>query len=793
MGVELDPNVKIHGMPLYEELDPKQFKTVGHNIEKVDGHGLVTGMPAYVDDMVLPHMLYAKFIFSPHAHARIKSIDDSEARKMPGVAEILHYGNTKRIPHTTAGQGYPEPSPYDTVLFDNKVRYVGDKVAMIAAKTEQQAADAAKKIKVEYEVLEPVFDVEEAITGNAPTIHDQEDATGIYDVERNLAANVEIEVGNVDETLKDSAHVSEGRYDLGYAQHCPLEPHSCITYLDENSRLVVRTATQVPFHARRITAQVLDMDIKDIRVIKPRVGGGFGAKQEVILEYLCGAITMRTGKPCRYVMTRSEEFTFARTRHPHVVWCSIGADKDGNVTAVKLRALSNSGAYGTHALTVVCNAGSKTLPLYNKGKSYYFLAQAAYTNYPVGGAYRGYGGTQGYFALECCMDELAEKLNIDPCDLRRKNHIREGETSPIFAMLGEGKEGVEQTLKSCKLAECIDQGAETFGWKKKFSRDPKKPDASGKVRGVGMCTLMQGSGIPEIDMAAATVRMNEDGSFQLRVGATDIGTGSDTVLSQICAEALEVDIKKIQVISSDTDHTPFDVGAYASSTTYISGGAVKNASYKMREIVKEIAGEMLGIDVSELYLEDGHVKSKSGKSLAYDKIALRAYYSQNQRHPVADASFYSPESPPPFSAHFVEVEVDTETGHVKVLDYVCAVDCGVAVHPLLAEGQVEGAVLNGISYALTEEYDFDEKGRMRNGSFSDYKIFSSRDFPPIKSILVESYEPSGPFGAKSVAEININGPIPAIANAIYNAVGVRLTEIPFTSERVLGAIQAKNS
>ncbi|RMH57281.1 MAG: aldehyde oxidase [Candidatus Hydrogenedentota bacterium] len=777
-------------MDLYEELNPKTFRTVGHNVRKVDGLGLACGLPAFVDDETFPHLLHARLLTSPHAHARIRSIDTTAAEAVEGVVCILHAFNTEPIRHTTAGQGYPEPSPYDTVMFDTKVRHVGDKVAVVAAETEAAAVEAVRKIRVDYEILPAVFDPEEAISGEAPVIHDEEDFSGVLgsDPKRNLAAGIEAELGKIDEALQECAVVAEGRYDLGYAQHCPLEPHSCISYLDENDRLVIKTATQVPFHARRITAQVLKKNIRDIRVIKPRVGGGFGAKQEVILEYICGAVTLRTGRPCRLVMTRTEEFITARTRHPHIVKISVGADKDGMIRAIKMDALSNTGAYGSHGLTVVCNAGSKTLPLYNKTKAVYFRARAAYTNLPVGGAYRGYGGTQGYFALECAVDELAEKLGMDPIEIRKKNHIREGEGSPVFAVLGEGKEGIEQTLKSCELDACLDRGAEAFGWHEKRKRPP---DEGPVKRGIGMCALMQGSGIPEIDMAAATLRMNEDGSFQLRVGATDIGTGSDTVLAQIAAEALTVPVEKIQVVSSDTDHTPFDVGAYASSTTYISGGAVKRAAYKMRDLVASIAGEMLNLPSEKIHLADGKAVSEDGKSLPFDKIALRAYYSQNQQHPITSASFYSPESPPPFAAHFAEVAVDTETGQIKVLDYVAAVDCGVAIHPRLAEGQAEGAVLNGISYALTEEYVFDGNGRMVNSSFSDYKIFSMRDLPPIRTILVDSFEPSGPFGAKSIAEININGPIPAIANAVYDAVGIRLKRIPFTPESVLAALEER--
>jgi CO/xanthine dehydrogenase Mo-binding subunit len=545
----------------------------------------------------------------------------------------------------------------------------------------------------------------------------------------------------------------------------------------------------VPFHVRRIVAQCLEIPVRQIRVIKPRIGGGFGVKQEVLMEDVVGMMALRTQRPCFLDFTREEELVSSRTRHPIRTRTRLGAKKDGTITAHGMDCLSNTGAYGSHALTVVCNCGSKMLPLY-RAQNIHFTGTAVYTNLPVGGAYRGYGATQSAFAVESAMDELAEKLGLDPLVFRQMNHIKTGETSPVFRALGEGKAGVEQAIGSCELAKCIKLGAKEIGWKKRGDWRKK----TGRVRrGIGMAALMQGSSIPEIDMGAASIKMNEDGSFNLLMGATDLGTGSDTVLAQIAAEALGCDLDKIIVYSSDTDMTPFDVGAYASSTTYLSGAAVRNVAEKVVKQILGVAGLMLDKKPAELEIAHGGiVKVKGGAAqVTFSEVALHSLYSAEQHQIGALSSHITHKSPPPFSAHFAEVEVDTETGKVTVIKYVAAIDCGTAINPKLAEGQTEGGVLNGISYALTEEYLFNERGKMTNASLQQYKIFSMRDKPELKTILVPSYEKTGPYGAKSVSEICINGPLPAIANAIYNAVGVRLREGPFTAEKVWRALQAR--
>lgn len=761
------------------------FSQVGHNVRKVDGMALATGGKLYVADMVPDGALHARILTSPHAHARIRHIDISEAEALEGVYAVLYFGNVPRVLHTTAGQGYPEPSPYDTVMFDNKVRYVGDRVAAVAAETPEIAEKALSLIKVDYEVLEPVFDPVRALQPGAPVIHDEPDAHVVipvpYEKERNLAARVSTSVGNVDEALSRCDVVVSGTFITQYAQHCPIEPHITLCEPDPYGRVRITSSTQVPWHVRRIVAQCCQIPVRHIRVVKPRIGGGFGTKQEVLLEDVCTMLCLRTGMPVLLEYTRKDEFMSSRTRHPSVCTTTLGFTRDGNIQAIRMHMILNTGAYGSHALTVGSNCGSKVLPMY-PCENIDFLMEAAYTNLPVGGAYRGYGATQAVFSLESLIDEAATKLGMDPLELRVKNHIRSGMSSPIFKALGEGTEGVEMTIGSCGLGECIQRGAEAIEWSR-----PRHSEGT-KKRGVGMAILMQGSSIPHIDMGSATIKLNEDGSFNLLMGATDLGTGSDTVLSQIAAEVLGVDISMILPLSSDTDVTPFDVGAYASSTTYLSGGAVRKAALLVRQQILETAAEMLHCDVASLDIENGRIIGNK-KVITISDVALYSLYTHNQKQIIASASHVTEKSPPPFAAHFAEVEVDTETGFVKLLKYVSAVDCGTAIHPKLAEGQVEGATLNGISYALTEEYLFNEKGRMLNPGFGHYKIFTTADMPEMVTILVPTYEPTGPFGAKSVSEISINGALPAISNAIFNACGVRLRQGPFTPERVLLALR----
>jgi CO/xanthine dehydrogenase Mo-binding subunit len=765
-------------------------RVVGKSVAKIDAMSLALGKPLFTDDKDFSKMAHAKLLFSPHAHAIITDIDTSEAEKLPGVLAILSYKNASQVIHTTAGQGYPEPSPYDTRLFNKKVKFVGDRVAAVAAESKRIAKKAIDLIKVEYEVLEPIFDWDESL-GNKTVIHDEGDAyfpiPVHYQPEKNHVCHLDAEVGNLEKGFSEADFIVEHTVRNHYGQHCPIEPHISISYLDEHDRLIVRTATQVPFHARRILARVLNIPLSRIRVIKPRIGGGFGTKQEIITELITASFTLLLKRPVKLEYSRKEEFISARTRHPMTTMLKAGVKKDGTITATDMKVLSNTGAYGTHGLTVLSNTGSKTLPLYHC-ENIRFIGDTVYTNLPVAGAYRGYGATQAALAMEIVMDDLAHSIEMDPAKFRLKNHIKKGESSP--KALGEGTEGVEQTVDSVGLSECISQGADAIDWwnrektKEKFSTESVK-------RGFGMVCSMQGSSIPYIDMAAAYAKMNDDGSFNLLVGATDIGTGSDTILAQMFAEVLGLDVASdVIVISSDTDITPFDKGAYASSTTYLTGKAVIKLANKIKNQLFDYTSEILEVPIEELKLGVKEIfHPKTNQSISFAEIGAKSQYSFNQQQIGAIASSLSRKSPPPFCAHFVELDVDIETGRVIIIKYVTAVDCGTAINPKLVIGQTEGALVNGIGYALSERYLFNSQGKMLNPSFGNYKIMTTIDLPEIETIIVPTYEPSGPFGAKSIAEISINGPMPAISNAIFDATGVRITEPPYTPDKVLQAIK----
>jgi putative selenate reductase molybdopterin-binding subunit len=769
------------GMP-----SPKSdLKTVGRSERRVDSVKLATGRGTFVDDIALPALLHARILHSPHAHARITRIDASQARAIPGVACVLTHLDVPRVAYTTAGQGWPEPSPYDAFMLDNKVRFVGDRVAVVAADDPELAQRACEAIKVDYQVLPAVLDPERAMARGAPVIHDEADATGIKDPARNLAAEIAVQVGDVAKGFAEAEHVLEQTYRVPYVQQSSIEPHVTITWLDEDNRLMVRTSTQVPFHVRRIIAPLLGIPIRRIRVIKPRIGGGFGGKQEILIEDLCGMITLRTGRPVRLEYTREEELTAARTRHPQIVTVKSGV-KDGRFTALEMRVIENTGAYGTHALTVMSVTGNRALSLY-RCPNLRYEARAVYTNLAVAGAFRGYGCPQGFFALESHVDEVATALGEDPLEFRRRNHVQEGDDQPIAEVLGEGKEGFKQIIRSCGLPQAIQLGAKAIGWK---DRARKKKIGNGPVRrGVGMAIVMQASGIPGVDMGAASIKMNEDGSFNLLMGATDIGTGSDTMFCQIAAESLGVPVEKIIPYSSDTDMTPFDPGAYASSTTYISGRAVEKAARLVLQQITEVGAKMLEMKPEDAVVHTGKVCAPDGRFVTYEQVCLSSLYQKDQFQIMATASHMSYDSPPPFAAVFVEVEVDTETGLVRVLRIVEAVDCGQVVNPQMAEGQVEGAALQSLGYALYERMPFDAQGRMQFRSFRDYTIAAATDAPELTTILVPTHEPTGPFGAKAIAEIPINGPAPAIANAVAHATGVRIREIPLTPERVLAALE----
>jgi putative selenate reductase molybdopterin-binding subunit len=774
---------------------------VGKNLRKVDGYKLVTGRPAFTDDIHLPGLLYGKILPSPHAHARLKRIETRKALALPGVHAVLTYQDVPRVPHTTAGQSWPEPSPYDTYLLDSKVRFVGDRVAAVAAESRAIAEEALRLIEVEYEVLPAILEIEQAMADGAPVIHDEPDSTGIHDPKRNLAGYILKEIGNVEEGFREADLVLEREFRTHRVQHCMIEPHVTISWLDSDDRLVIRSSTQVPYHARRQVAMILQIPIQRVHVIKPRIGGGFGGKQEMVLEDICGALTLATRRPVKIEYTREEEFYMARSRHPQILRMKMGVKRDGTLLANQMTVLAATGAYGSHANTVQGNTGSKVLPIY-RSPHMRFECHVVYTNTPVAGAFRGYGCPQGYFAQESMMDEIAHELGMDPVELRKKNMIRLGDVDELSAQLGEGRKGLPRHIRSCGLPECLDRGAAAIDWVRKRQEysdvgpngvRPEGERRSPLRRGVGMACSMQGSGIAGVDWASALLKLNEDGSFHLLAGASDVGAGADTVLAQIAAETLGVSLDKIIVSSGDTDFTPFDVGAYASSTTIISGGAVKKAAEKVREHLLRLAGKMLDVPADNLTCRDNQVVTKCEcvKAVSMADLARFAMYKEKVQV-MENASHFNTDSPPPFCAQFAEVEVDTETGQIRVLDLVTAVDPGVAINPRQAEGQSEGAVAQSLGYALTEEMLLDGSGRMINPSFLDYKMLAAKDMPKLTTILVETEEPLGPYGAKSIAEVPINAPAPAVANAVYHAIGVRFRKLPIRPEDVLRALREKD-
>jgi putative selenate reductase molybdopterin-binding subunit len=780
--------------------ETEKWTRVGKPEKKVDAVKLVQGKPAFTADIEKRGMLVAKVLLSPHAHARIRSIDASRARALPGVAAVLTWSDIPRVVYSTAGQSDPIPGPLDTFSLDRKVRFVGDRVAMVAADNEEIASQALKLIEVEYELLPSLFDPAQAMSPDAPGLHDEPEYVNFADSDpaRNLAAHIHIDIGDVEKGFSEADFVIEGEYQVPKVQQAHIEPHVVVTYWDEDDRLVIRTSTQVPFHVRRMLAPVLGLPVKRIRVIKPRIGGGFGGKQEVMIEDVAAHLTIATGRPVIYEYTREEEFIAARSRHPMRIRMKTGVKRDGTLTANEMVVLTDTGAYGCHALTVTGNTGHKAMALYVGDGSYRlspnirFHADIVYTNHPPAGAYRGYGVPQGYWAVERHMETIARQLGLDPLEFRLKNALRAGELHPFSTAWSEGREPRPETIETCGLEECARQGRALIGWDSK-SGNPLWRDSHPTPylkRGIGAALVMQGTAIPYLDMGAASLKMNDDGSFNLLVGATDLGTGSDTVLAQMAAEVLGVPVDDILVYSSDTDFTPFDKGAYASSTTYISGGAVVRAAQAVAEKIRSRAARILqASDPSRIVLQNKLAAAPDGSSVSLAQVALDALHHTDQEQIMAVASYMSPVSPPPFAAQFAEVLVDTQTGQVFVERLVMAVDSGVVVNPLTASGQIEGGMTQALGYAVCEEMRYDEAGRALERDLTAYHIFRAHEMPALETIFVETFEPSHPFGVKAVAEIPMDGVAPAVGNAILDACGAGLGEIPATPERVWRALR----
>ena len=775
--------------------DVPETAVVGRPEHKVDAVRLVKGNAAFVDDIELRGMLYAKVLRSPHAHARIIAIDDSAAKALPGVHAVLHHGNTPRVKYASGGQSWPNPKPWDQVSFDDKVRHVGDRVAAVAAETPEIAEEACRRIKVTYEVLPAVFDEVEAIAGAAPVIHDEPDTEGIYDAAHNKSHHIEgqtVSDARMAAAFAAADHVFEQTFRVPQQQHTPMEPHIVIGWLDEDERLVLRSSTQVPFHARRMVAPLLGLPVKRIRVMKPRIGGGFGGKQEMLLEDIVGHLVLATRRPVRLGLTREEEFVSSRIRHAQTLTFRTGVDREGHLIAQDLHVVGNTGAYATHGFTVQSVTGQRAFSAYNCPAKR-FTCDVAYTNRPVAGAFRGYGAPQAFFALESHMDDIARALGLDPVEFRRKNWVGTGDPLDILPALGErGAEEVAPEdiprITTCATEECAAQALRAIEWERRLDPAWKQPPDQPNIRrGLGFALCMQATSIPNLDMGGASIKMNDDGSFNLLFGATDLGTGADTVLAQIAAEVLGVATDDIIVYAADTDLTPFDVGAYADSTTYISGMAVKKAAEIVRARIAARAARLLGTENS-IELHGHRAWAPDGRSVSLADVALNSLHTEDQEQIMAVASYVSPDSPPPFATQLAEVEVDVDTGQVTVTKLVIAVDCGVAINPTTASGQVEGAMLQALGYGLTEELVLDEAGHAVNARLGPYWVFRADDTPPMEVYLVQTMEETGPFGAKSIGEIAIDGVAPAVRNAILDATGVAINTLPLTPERVWRAL-----
>ena len=758
-------------------MEHKKYNAINQPVRKKDSMQLLLGKPVYVEDIVPKDALALKLLRSPHANAIVEEINVSVAKKVPGVVDIYTWEDVPKQRFAIAGQTYPEPSPYDRLILDRHVRFAGDVVAIIAAENEKAALKAIKLIKVKYKILEPVLDFHQA-KDNEILVHPEEDWLAQVpvggDAKRNLVASEISGDGDVDVVLADCDEVLEHAYHMRSFNQAMMETFRTYTELDRYGRLHVISSTQIVFHVRRILSRALGIPKSKIRVEKPRIGGGFGAKQTAVSEVYPAFVTLKTGRPAQLIFTREESQIAGSPRHEMEVRVRLGADKDGHIRGLDLYTLSNSGAYGEHGPTTVGLSGHKSIPLYTGGlEAFRFGYDVVYTNTMAAGAYRGYGATQGIFALETSVNELAEKLGIDPTIIREKNMLREGMKMPAY--YGE-------TANACALDKCMARCKELFHWDEKY---PVRDMGNGKVRAAGVAMAMQGSCISNVDVGSATVKLADDGTFNLIIGAADMGTGCDTILAQMVAECMDCSVDDVAVFGADTDASPYDSGSYASSTTYITGKAVEMACAKLKTQLCGIAAGMLGCSTEEVVFENGRVKQiNTEKSVSLAEISVKDQVN-NDIAAVATASHSSPVSPPPYMVGMVEIELDKDTGEVKILDYVAVVDCGITINPALARIQTEGGIVQGIGHTLFENITYDRNGRPIESSFLQYKVPTRLDMGHLRVEFENSYEPTGPFGAKSIGEIVINTPAPAIAHAIYRATGVWHRELPITPEKIL--------
>ncbi|EDP12095.1 xanthine dehydrogenase family protein molybdopterin-binding subunit [Amedibacillus dolichus] len=752
------------------------MKYINQPIVKKDAYALLSGKPVYCDDLALKDCLIIKLLRSPHAHAKIRSIDTTSALRIPGIVAIYTYKDVPSSRFTLAGQSYPEPSPYDRKILDEIVRYVGDEVAIVVGTDESCCEKAMKLIKVDYEVYDAVIDFRQAID-HSVVVHKEDDYKMLCEIgnerQRNICCSGASVIGDVERVLSDCDVVLERVYHTKANAQAMMETFRSYAYIDAYERLNVVSSTQIPFHVRRILSNALEISKSKIRVVKPRIGGGFGAKQTGCCEIFAAFVTWKLKKPSKIVYTREETFTASNSRHEMQMRVKIGADKEGIIKAIDLYTLSNTGAYGEHAPTTVGLSGHKSLPLYNHVEASRFTYDVVYTNTMQAGAYRGYGATQGLFAIESIVNELADELQIDPCELRLKNMVREGEVMGQY---------YNEKLQSCTLDRCLLKAMEMIDWKNK----PLKRDMGDKVRGLGVALAMQGSGIANIDIGTVDIKLQDDGFYTLSIGATDMGTGCDTVLAQIAAECLECDIDQIVTLGVDTDASPYDTGSYASATTYVTGMAVVKACEELKQKMIVEASVFMEVDPSHISFDGNMIYAiEDHKEMSLKDFADACFGGHKGIAMIASASHVSPTSPPPFMVGIAEVDVDKATGEIILHDYVSVVDCGTIINSNLARIQAEGGIAQGIGMALYEDVTYSTSGKMRNNSFMQYKIPTRMDVGKIRVDFESSYESSGPFGAKSIGEVVINTPAPAIASACAHATGFQVRTLPITAEKLL--------
>ena len=756
--------------------EQNSYRAVNQPVRKKDAMQLLLGKPVYVDDIAPKDALVVKILRSPHPNAIVQQIDTARALKVPGVVAVYTWQDVPRQRFTIAGQTYPEPSPYDRLILDRHVRFSGDAVAIIAAETEAAALRAMKLIKVQYQVLDAVLDFRTA-KDNPTLVHPEEDWYPPCQVggdnRRNLVASEVNAAGDVEAVLADCDLVLDRTYHTKAFNQAMMETFRTYTELDRYGRLHVISSTQIVFHVRRILSRALGLPKSRIRVEKPRIGGGFGAKQTAVCEAYPAFVTMQTGRPAKLIYTREEAQIAGSPRHEMQVRVRLGADRDGRIRAIDLYTLSNTGAYGEHGPTTVGLSGHKSIPLYTGSlEAYRFGYDVVYTNHQAAGAYRGYGATQGIYAVETTVNELAETLGMDPTAIRDKNMVRQGMRMPAY---------YNEPANACALDRCLERCKEIFHWDEKY---PVRDMGNGKVRAAGVAMAMQGSCISAVDVGSATIKLNEDGSYNLIIGAADMGTGCDTILAQMAAECLDCPVEDVAVFGADTDASPYDSGSYASSTTYVTGMAVEKACAQLKEKLCRIAAGMLDCPPEDVVFAGRELRSAAtGRAVTLEEVGYKTQVFSNEA-PEVTVSHSSPISPPPFMVGMVEIELDRETGLVTVLDYMAVVDCGLPINPALARIQAEGGIVQGIGHTLMEDVQYDRSGRPVESSFLQYKIPTRLDMGHLRVEFEHSHEPTGPFGAKSIGEIVINTPAPALTHAIYRATGVWHRELPITPEQI---------